>query len=212
MTQIDTKTRLLDAAECLFSQQGFAGTSMREITTVAKANLAAANYHFGCKEDLLSAVLERRLLPLNQARNARIEQVLTEAAEANMRPKTEDLLRAFIEPAMAFCNAGHNSNAFVAIIGRSLTAADPAVRDRFLDLVRPLLTTLHQALCLALPQLPRELVLTRLFFTIGALGHCLCFSSITPLCEPNSSDTHKHRETLTQDLITFVTSGLESPC
>ena len=43
---------LLDAAERLFSDQGFESTSLRQITTEAGANLAAVNYHFGSKENL----------------------------------------------------------------------------------------------------------------------------------------------------------------
>ncbi|UCF00455.1 MAG: helix-turn-helix transcriptional regulator, partial [Planctomycetota bacterium] len=44
--------RLLDAAEQLFAQTGFNGTSIRHITTKANSNIAAVNYHFGGKEKL----------------------------------------------------------------------------------------------------------------------------------------------------------------
>ncbi|WP_020677418.1 TetR/AcrR family transcriptional regulator [Geopsychrobacter electrodiphilus] len=212
MTPFDTKTRLLDAAESLFSNHGFAGTSMRTITTMANANLAAANYHFGHKEDLLRAVLERRLLPLNQIRNQRIDKVIADAAAANRRPGAEDLLRAFIEPTMALRHSESGSTEFVLMIGRSLTAADPAVRDRFLELTRPLIKKLHQALCLALPQLPAELLFTRLFFTMGAMGHCLCFAGITHLFGIDTGCDHPNEDRLAQNLISFVTSGLEAPC
>lgn len=48
----DTRVRLLDAAGQLFSQRGFDGTNVRDITQAAASNLAAVNYHFGSKEAL----------------------------------------------------------------------------------------------------------------------------------------------------------------
>jgi AcrR family transcriptional regulator len=52
----ETRTRILDAAEELFMQQGFGGTSMRLLTAKAGVNLAAVNYHFGSKDALIEAV------------------------------------------------------------------------------------------------------------------------------------------------------------
>ena len=43
----DTKERLLDAAEHVFAERGFEGTSMRAVTQAAGAAVSAANYHFG---------------------------------------------------------------------------------------------------------------------------------------------------------------------
>ena len=47
-----TKERLLDAAEELFAERGYAGTSLRAVTGAARVNLAAAHYHFGGKREL----------------------------------------------------------------------------------------------------------------------------------------------------------------
>ena len=56
-----TRDRLLKAAESLFLDYGYDGTSARMITAEARANLAAINYHFGGKEELFQAMLARRL-------------------------------------------------------------------------------------------------------------------------------------------------------
>lgn len=37
MAELDTRVRILDAAETLFTRQGFGATSMREITGAAEA-------------------------------------------------------------------------------------------------------------------------------------------------------------------------------
>ena len=70
----ETRTRILDAAEELFMQHGFEGTSMRLLTAKAGVNLAAVNYHFGSKDALIEAVFRRRLDPMNTARIAALEQ------------------------------------------------------------------------------------------------------------------------------------------
>jgi len=57
----DTATRIIDVAEELFAAQGFTETSIRQITTEAGVNLAAINYHFGAKNNLIQAVFERYL-------------------------------------------------------------------------------------------------------------------------------------------------------
>ena len=49
MAQSETVERILDAAEQLFAERGFAETSLRLITSKAGVNLAAVNYHFGSK-------------------------------------------------------------------------------------------------------------------------------------------------------------------
>ena len=41
-----TRERILDAAEALFIEHGYAATSLRAITSAAAVNLAAAHYHF----------------------------------------------------------------------------------------------------------------------------------------------------------------------
>lgn len=64
-SQFSTKQRILEAAEDLFARHGFTGTSLRQVTSAAKVNLAAVNYHFGSKDHLIEEVLRRRLDELN---------------------------------------------------------------------------------------------------------------------------------------------------
>ena len=92
----DTKTRILDVAEELFGEQGLDRVSIRDITKKAQVNLAAIYYHFGSKEDLIAAVFERRVVPVNEARLAALDAV--EKAAGKKAPKLEDILEAFIRP------------------------------------------------------------------------------------------------------------------
>ncbi|NEL42503.1 MAG: helix-turn-helix transcriptional regulator, partial [Xanthomonas perforans] len=68
-----TKDRILGAAEELFAQHGFAGTSLRQLTTQADVNIAAVNYHFGSKENLVNEVFRRRMDEMTAARLQQLE-------------------------------------------------------------------------------------------------------------------------------------------
>jgi len=65
-----TRKRLLDTAEVLFAERGFAAASVRDITARAGCNLAAVNYHFGGKQNLYRGVFRRRLATLRDQRVA----------------------------------------------------------------------------------------------------------------------------------------------
>jgi len=91
MNLSDTKSRILEAAEALFAERGIDAASMRDIAARAQVNLAAANYHFGGKENLVQAVVARRFAPIAQRRL----ELLAAAAGAQT---VEPVLDAFIRP------------------------------------------------------------------------------------------------------------------
>ncbi|MDA0630469.1 MAG: helix-turn-helix domain containing protein, partial [Proteobacteria bacterium] len=62
------REELLDAAEALFAERGFEKTSIRDITNHLGVRLAAVNYHFDSKYNLLVEVIHRRAGRLNEAR------------------------------------------------------------------------------------------------------------------------------------------------
>src|SRR5262245_43230067 len=59
-----TRERILDVAEALFAERGFAGTSVRDIAASAGLTAASLYNHFDGKEALYDAVLERGIRPL----------------------------------------------------------------------------------------------------------------------------------------------------
>jgi AcrR family transcriptional regulator len=58
-----TKGRILEKAEILFAQKGFDVVSIREVTTAAKCNMGAVNYHFRSKKNLYLEVFRSRWIP-----------------------------------------------------------------------------------------------------------------------------------------------------
>lgn len=64
----DTPNRLLDAAEALVAERGIDAVSIRAVNVAAGRNPAAVHYHFGSKQALVEAVLERRMAMIAAAR------------------------------------------------------------------------------------------------------------------------------------------------
>lgn len=58
------QTSLLNSAESLFSEHGYAATSVRSVADRAGVNPALVHYYFGTKHDLLMAVIDRALQPM----------------------------------------------------------------------------------------------------------------------------------------------------
>jgi len=87
-----TPEKILNAAEVLFAERGFRGTSIRRITTLAGCNLAAVNYHFGGKVGLYREMFRRRLRRVREQRLGEVRRMLD---TTRPRPGLEDLLRAF---------------------------------------------------------------------------------------------------------------------
>jgi AcrR family transcriptional regulator len=54
------RQRLIDAGERLFAEHGWNGVGIRTIATAADVSLAALNYHFGEKENLLAEIFAER--------------------------------------------------------------------------------------------------------------------------------------------------------
>ena len=59
-----TAERILDAAEALFAERGFAGTTLRDVATAVGVRIPSLYNHFSGKEPLYAAVLERGIRPV----------------------------------------------------------------------------------------------------------------------------------------------------
>lgn len=205
----DTKHRILDAAEHLFAANGYRGTSLRTITAAAEANLAAVNYHFGSKQALIEAVIERRIVPLNRLRMRRLEEVRDTAHEQGVQATARQVMAAFVEPSLAFRASGPGARDFITLIGRALAEPDATVRNIFIGHIRPVVELLEECLAEALPDLPAHVLTWRLQFILGSLSHIMNNMdklqappiSLPPLTSP---------EEMVELLLPFLTAGMEA--
>jgi AcrR family transcriptional regulator len=167
----DTRSRILDVAEELFSEQGFDRVSIRDITKKAGVNLAAINYHFGSKEDLITAIFEREFVPVNEARLGALDAV---QRSGKKDPNLEDILEAFIRPTVrGSIGKPKGGKAFSKLFGRCLSEPSPEIEALLKRQFEPLVERMDAALMKALPQLTRSDIFWCMKFTFGALHHWL---------------------------------------
>ena len=205
MGEISTRDRILDAAEELFAEQGFA-TSLRAITASAGVNLASVNYHFGSKEALIREVFHRRLGPLNAERVGLLDRL--EAAAGEEAPPLETIIEAFVGPPLRMSHDPRGAT-FMRLFGHSLGQRDDRILRMFAEEFRTVAERFGAALGRALPHLDRPEVLWRLLFMVGSMAHTMSLSDKLPeltrgVCAP--ADV----EALILRLVPFVAGGMRA--
>lgn len=162
-----TKSRLLDATEHWISEKGFDSVSVRDITGLAKANVAAVNYHFGSREGLLAAVLNHRMKPLMEMRAANLEALRDEDG-------VREVLQAWSSPLVAmFASAGMSELSYCRVMGRAMDVlasnifTEASAANRLVD------ATLQHCMEQRLPSMSQSEISWRLHFSTGSLIHLL---------------------------------------
>ena len=99
--------------------------------------MAAVHYHFGSKEDLLRAVMERRLVPLNRERLQRLDALRSSQGPGPAPLRLEPLLGALLGPAIRLGNEPGGER-FMRLLGRLHSEPEraPALQDMFLEQFR----------------------------------------------------------------------------
>ncbi len=93
----DTRIALMRAAERLFSKNGVAAVSLREVASEAgQRNVSAVLYHFGTKVELLECVLERHSDPIQKVCAERVNRWQNDAS-VTMRDVIELLVSELIK-------------------------------------------------------------------------------------------------------------------
>jgi len=196
-----TKQRILEAAENLFARHGFAGASLRQVTATAQVNLAAVNYHFGSKDRLIEEVFRRRLDELNARRLVALKRAL-----ARPKPTLEDVLAAFIKPALELSLDRSGGQAFVRVLARAYAEYNERLRKFLSDNYGHVLKEFAAAFAALLPQLEKEELYWRLDIVAGALTYAMADFGV--IKRRTGQSERDYRERAAQHLIRFAAAGL----
>lgn len=195
---IDTKHKILESAERLIGEQGYTGTSLRQIIAAAEVNLAAIHYHFGSKEELVDELILRKVAPVNEERMARMDALEADAANLTVRGALQAML-------LPMADAADRDAQFVRLMGRMLSEGllDTIVKKHFGAVSARFLGLLRRAS----PHLSEDEVMWRAHFATGALAHTMC-GAPDPTGKGGSGVSFRAR---IERLIAFLDGGFQAP-
>lgn len=209
MAQPDTVTRILNTAEVLFAEHGFAETSLRNITSKANVNLAAVNYHFGSKKSLIQAVFARYLDPFTERFHKALDEL--EGCYPEGAVPLEVLLEAMAQCVLEVPGERNSLKVFMRLLGLGYSQTQGHLRryiegeyggvfSRFTELVRR-----------ATPELPDAERFWRLHFILGTVIFTL--SGLDALRDIAEKDYGEHVTVrdLVQRLRPVVVSAMNAP-
>lgn len=202
-TYFSTKDRILGAAEELFAQFGFTGTSLRQVTSRADVNIAAVNYHFGSKENLVNEVFRRRMDDMSAQRLSALKTALE-----HHPGQLEPILAAFVEPALALAQDRHGGGAFVRVVARAYAEKNDGLRKFLSDHYGHVLREFAKAIAGCLPGLTKEALYWRLDFLAGSLTYAMADFGL--IKRPSGVTEVAHRERAARELIRFAAAGFNS--
>ena len=166
MAQSETVERILDAAEQLFAERGFAETSLRLITSKAGVNLAAVNYHFGSKKALIQAVFSRFLGPFCASLERELER---RQAKPEQKPSLEELLEMLVEQALAVQPRSNNDlSIFMRLLGLAFSQSQGHLRRYLEDMYGKVFRRYMLLVNEAAPRIPPLELFWRVHFMLGA--------------------------------------------
>ncbi len=171
----ETPERIVEAALRLFAERGFESVSLREITAEADANIAAVNYHFGSKEGLIAAVVERHARPVNEERLERLGEL--ERAGGRGGVGAVEVLEAFFAPLFRVAAVGGiGQETLLKFMGRLTGERGYELPEGLMPLLGEVLERYVVALGRGLPGVGKAEVYWRLHFACGVVAHTLLHS------------------------------------
>ncbi|MFP4674544.1 MAG: TetR/AcrR family transcriptional regulator, partial [Opitutales bacterium] len=201
-----TRERIVAAAEKLFAEKGFRAMTLRDVTHEAGVNLAAVNYHFGSKRDLMRAVIRSHFEPINTARIERLDALVAEHQPHSI--PLEAIFYALFSPLFEFATLkdGTIHHSLIQLIGRSITEPAAFVRtmhnEFFLEPSRLFIQQLHRTCS----DLPEEEIQYRFFFATSTLIGTIVKQSRLEMISENKL-SGQDTEPLLKHLVAFTVSG-----
>ena len=209
MAQTDTVTRILNTAEVLFAERGFAETSLRNITSKAKVNLAAVNYHFGSKKALIQAVFARYLDPFTERFHTALDHL--ESRYGGRPIPLEVLLESMARTVLEVPAERNSLKVFIRLLGLAYTQAQGHLRRYIQQQYGSVFTRFTELVRRATPELPDVERFWRLHFMLGTVIFTLSgLDALRDIAEKDYGEQVSVRD-LIRRLRPVVVAGMNAP-
>ncbi|MFT7109353.1 MAG: AcrR family transcriptional regulator [Psychrobacter glaciei] len=209
MSHNDTVIKILDAAEQLFAEKGFAETSLRSITAKAGVNLAAVNYHFGSKKSLIQAVFVRFLGPFYKLVEASLDAHEKQNPGSILSP--EDILK-FVARGMASVTNGDRGRLaiFMRLLGLAYNQGQGHLRKFLKTEYTSLYIRVMDLIAKATPELNPVERYWRFHFMLGAAAFTLSSMEHLRAIVEYEFETSCTEEEVVGYLLPFLAAGIRA--
>ena len=208
MAQSDTVKRILDAAEQLFAEKGFAETSLRLITSKAGVNLAAVNYHFGSKKALIQAVFVRFLDPFVSSLERELDQ---REQRGDSAQSLETLLEMLVDQALAVKpRSGNDLATFMRLLGLAFSQSQGHLRKYLSEVYGKVFQRYMGLVVGAVPGIPPQELFWRVHFMLGSAAFTM--SSMKALRAIAEAELGEPRpvDSVLRLMVPFLAAGMRA--
>lgn len=166
----DTRTRLIEVAERLFAERGVNAVSLREIAAEAgQRNTSAVAYHFGTKENLVTAIYRHRLAPTNELQMRRLAELDDQGRGKDLR----GLVEVFVRPMIERLGTTERPSWFLRFVANALYVERMAPYDLGAEEWTRALYQLYTRIDACVDELPAPVRIHRWEFFIGLFLHTM---------------------------------------
>jgi AcrR family transcriptional regulator len=147
MASDHTRSAILLAAERLYADRGFGDVTLRDIVAAADVNLAAVNYHFGSKDELIAELFVTRSLATNRER---LNELKAAEEAGGGRASIDAILRALVGPTLRGCLGPDRERSTAArfMIRASIESVPPIrrIKNREIDHLRKFAAAMQRSM------------------------------------------------------------------
>jgi AcrR family transcriptional regulator len=179
---MNTASEILVATQKLLLERGESKTTLRAITELADANVAAVNYHFGSRDELIRQAYLSALTEVTTSQGARI-QSLDEKADL------EELVNIWLGPLLEPKSVSKRERDLWTLLQRGSVENVPQLQELMPSMQEMELSPLIAFLGKKLPHLDRSEIVFRHNAILLGLGGLLRGSMGSSTSKPNAAST-----------------------
>jgi AcrR family transcriptional regulator len=202
-----TRVAILDAAEALFSELGYEGTSIRDIATGCNVQAAVVGYHYGSKADVFNAVMGRRAIIINNARRRALEVQLMAKKKSPLT--IESLIQMYVSPLLEATSHGDPGwRNFASLMGRLANSprGTEMINQHYSEVASLYMNEFRRSL----PSVPDGRLIDGFLYMVSAM---LFVCADTGRWEAMSQQGHsiqRDSQAILDDLVPFVAGGFKA--
>lgn len=197
---------ILNAAERVFGERGYAGASMRSIADEAGVAQALVHYHYATKDKLYEAVFDRRSSAINQHRGKLLDDLFASERTATV----EDVLTIAFTPLSEIFHGEDAVNLalyvqLVASVSLGSDERSQRIRETYYD---PIAERIIDAVHTVVPGIAHEQAVWAYLFAVGARQQAHAINGRA--MRLGAQDRAKKSTAHYSDLVRFAAAGIRA--